>query len=174
MGGVRNRNFGEFAGAVQPRQYRSIAPVRFHFDPIPRFEGATNVQGRLSVSKANIRSKRRRRNDFTSAMENTAVRLKGHTRSSSDRNSPIDRGELLDMILMYLIIAIMGIAISPRGVMPKKSRPFRVQGRSMRAFSDSARFPTHLLTVSGVRDTCTCRNVGCERHAIERELQSCV
>jgi hypothetical protein len=29
-------NLGELAGAVKPRQYHSIAPVRF--DPIPRFD----------------------------------------------------------------------------------------------------------------------------------------
>jgi hypothetical protein len=36
MGGVRNPDFGELAGAVKPRQHHSIAPVRF--DSIPRFD----------------------------------------------------------------------------------------------------------------------------------------
>jgi hypothetical protein len=36
MGSVWNPNFGEFAGTVQPRQYDSIAPVRF--DPIACFD----------------------------------------------------------------------------------------------------------------------------------------
>jgi hypothetical protein len=36
IGGVRNPNFGELAGAVQPRQHYSIAPVRI--DPISRFD----------------------------------------------------------------------------------------------------------------------------------------
>jgi hypothetical protein len=35
MTGIRNPNFSEFAGAVQPRQHYSIAPVRF--DPVSRF-----------------------------------------------------------------------------------------------------------------------------------------
>jgi hypothetical protein len=36
MGGIWHPNLGELAGAVKPRQYHSIAPVRF--DPIPRFD----------------------------------------------------------------------------------------------------------------------------------------
>jgi hypothetical protein len=36
MGIVRNPNFGEFAGAMQPRQRHGIAPVRF--DPVSRFD----------------------------------------------------------------------------------------------------------------------------------------
>jgi hypothetical protein len=36
MGSVRNPDFSQLAGAVQPRQHYSIAPVRF--DPIPRFD----------------------------------------------------------------------------------------------------------------------------------------
>ena len=35
MAGVRNPNFGQLAGAVQPRQHHSIAPVGF--DPVSRF-----------------------------------------------------------------------------------------------------------------------------------------
>jgi hypothetical protein len=40
VGGVRNPNFGEFAGAVQPRRRHSIAPVRF--DPVSRLIGISD------------------------------------------------------------------------------------------------------------------------------------